>query len=189
MIRSPATDPMNPSSNLFLVGPSGAGKTSIGRRLAEHYALPFVDLDREIETHTGVDVTTIFEIEGEAGFRQREAALLETCSTRDGVVLATGAGAVLDADSRLHLHRRGFVIWLQASVEQQLERLSRDRQRPLLAGVDRQQRLAAMAVVRNPLYADIADLAIPGRHEQVAPACSRTLQLLEAHWQRGRVPT
>lgn len=180
---------MNPSSNLFLVGPSGAGKTSIGRRLAEHYALPFIDLDREIETHTGVDVTTIFEIEGEAGFREREAALLDACSAGDGLVLATGAGAVLDADSRRRLSQRGFVLWLQASVEQQLERLSRDRQRPLLAGVDRQQRLAAMAVARNPLYADIADLALPGRHEHVAPACTRALQMLDTHWQRTRAPT
>jgi shikimate kinase len=180
---------MNPSSNLFLVGPSGAGKTSIGRRLAEHYALPFIDLDREIETHTGVDVTTIFEIEGEAGFREREAALLDACSAGDGLVLATGAGAVLDADSRRHLSQRGFVLWLQASVEQQLERLSRDRQRPLLAGVDRRQRLDAMAVVRNPLYADIADLALPGRHEHVAPACMRALHMLDMHWQRTRVPS
>jgi shikimate kinase len=176
---------MNPSSNLFLVGPSGAGKTSIGRRLAEHYALTFLDLDREIETHTGVDVATIFEIEGEAGFRQREAALLAECSSGAGVLLATGAGAVLDADSRRHLRERGFVIWLQASVEQQLERLSRDKQRPLLAGVDRGQRLAAMAATRDPLYRELADLVVPGRHEHVAPACTRALQMLDAHWQRA----
>ena len=87
---------MNPSSNLFLVGPSGAGKTSIGRRLAEHYGLTFLDLDREIEEHTGVDVATIFEIEGEAGFRHREAAMLAECSGRESVLLATGAGAILD---------------------------------------------------------------------------------------------
>jgi shikimate kinase len=174
---------MNPSSNLFVIGPSGAGKTSIGRRLAEHYGLAFIDLDREIEAHIGVDVATIFEIEGEAGFRQREAALLAECSDGEDLLLATGAGAVLDADSRRHLRQRGFVIWLQASVEQQLERLSRDKQRPLLAGVDRQQRLTAMAAVRDPLYRELADLVVPGRHEHVAPACTRAMQLLDAHWQ------
>ena len=94
---------MNPSCNLFLIGPTGAGKTSIGRRLAAHYGLPFVDLDQEIESHCGVPVSTVFDIEGEAGFRQRERALLDSCSQRRGVLLATGAGAVLRLGSRVRL--------------------------------------------------------------------------------------
>ncbi|HET7664271.1 MAG TPA: shikimate kinase [Rhodanobacteraceae bacterium] len=174
---------MNPSPNLFLIGPSGAGKTSIGRRLAEHYALPFTDLDGEIEHHTGVDIPTIFDIEGEAGFRQREAALLDTLSDTDGIVLATGAGAILDERNRQRLAERGFVLWLDASIEQQLERLSRDQHRPLLAGVDRRRRFADMADVRTPLYRSIADVRITGRNESVAHAFHRILDTLAAHWQ------
>src|SRR3569623_1516762 len=124
---------MIPSCNLFLIGPTGAGKTSIGRRLAAHYGLPFLDLDQEIERHCGVDVRCVFEIEGEAGFRQRESALLDTLSTSAGVLLAIGAGAVLDPDIRRHLAVRGLVLWLYTTVEQQLERLARDTKRPLLA--------------------------------------------------------
>lgn len=175
---------MNPSCNLFIIGPTGAGKTSIGRRLAVHYGLPFVDLDQEIEAHTGVDVGTVFEIEGEAGFRARESALLDECSRRRGVLLATGAGAVLAAHNRLQLMERGYVVWLQASVEQQLERLQRDSQRPLLAGTDRHARLQDMARTRSPLYHDIADLTIPGEHGSVATASERCIQLIDRHWQR-----
>lgn len=175
---------MNPSPNLFLIGPSGAGKTSIGRRLAEHHGLPFVDLDSEIESHTGVDIATIFDIEGEAGFRQREAALLDTLSREDGIVMATGAGAILDARSRQLLAERGFVLWLDASVEQQLERLLRDQHRPLLAGVDRRQRFIDMAAVRTPLYKTIADLHFAGHSEAVARAFTRAVDALDAAWQR-----
>ncbi|MDA3914349.1 shikimate kinase [Oleiagrimonas sp.] len=175
---------MNPSSNLFLIGPSGAGKTSIGRRLAEHYGLIFLDLDREIEEHTGVDVSTIFEIEGEAGFRQREASMLAQCSEREGVLLATGAGAILDPKSRRLLHQTGFVVWMQASVDQQLQRLQRDRARPLLVGVDRNARLTAMAAQRNPLYQEIAELDIPGHNERTSRAFARCVRRIEAQWQR-----
>lgn len=173
---------MNPSSNLFLIGPSGAGKTSIGRRLATHYGLPFLDLDHEIEEHTGVDVATIFDIEGEAGFRQRETALLDELSTQDGIVLATGAGAILDADNRRCLGEHGFVLWLDASIGQQLERLSRDHQRPLLATPNRKQRLSDMAVIRAPLYQATADLHVSGRSESVEHATVRTLRALDAAW-------
>ncbi|MGP1666958.1 MAG: shikimate kinase, partial [Rhodanobacter sp.] len=108
---------MNPSCNLFLIGPTGAGKTSVGRRLALHYGLQFIDLDHEIEQHTGVDITTIFEIEGESKFRQRERFLLAQFSHYTGVLLSTGAGAVLDSANRQILVERGYVVWLKASVE------------------------------------------------------------------------
>lgn len=180
---------MNPSPNLFLIGPSGAGKTSIGRRLAGHYALPFIDLDNEIEKHTGVDIGTIFDIEGETGFRQREAALLDALSRDAGTVLATGAGAILDADNRRLLTERGFVLWLDASIEQQLQRLSRDQRRPLLAGVDRRQRFAGMAAVRTPLYRNTADLRIDGRDEPVAHAFNRVAKSLANAWQPSRIHT
>jgi shikimate kinase len=175
---------MNPSCNLFIVGPTGAGKTSIGRRLAAHYGLHFIDLDQEIEHHCGVPVSTVFEIEGEAGFRQRESTLLDECSQRHGVLLATGGGAVLAADNRRHLRERGFVIWLQASVEQQLERLARDTKRPLLAGVDRRERLENMSLARVDFYREVADLAIPGEFEGVPAASERSIGLIDQAWQR-----
>lgn len=173
---------MNPSPNLFLIGPSGAGKTSIGRRLAEHYALPFVDLDGEIENHTGVDIATIFDIEGEAGFRQRESERLDALSRGRGVVMATGAGAILDATNREHLATRGFVLWLDASLEQQLERLAQARNRPLLDGVDRRRRFTDMATIRTPLYRATADRRLEGHSEPVGHATARAIDALTGIW-------
>ncbi|HEX7814470.1 shikimate kinase [Dyella sp.] len=175
---------MNPSCNLFIVGPTGAGKTSIGRRLAAHYGLRFIDLDHEIESHCGVDVATVFEIEGEAGFRQRESMLLDDCTRHEGIVLATGGGAILAETNRRWLRERGYVIWLQASVEQQLERLARDTKRPLLAAGDRRAKLEAMAQVRGSLYEHSADLAIPGELEGVPAASDRCVLLIDQSWQR-----
>jgi shikimate kinase len=175
---------MNPSPNLFLIGPTGAGKSSVGRRLAAHYGLSFIDLDQEIERQTGVDIPTIFEIEGEAGFRQRESLLLDACSARAGVLLATGAGAVLDGANAEKLAARGFVVWLQASIEQQLERLERDTHRPLLAGTDRRARLQSMAETREPLYRRIADLTVCGGGSTIATAAERCIDLIDHHWQR-----
>lgn len=173
---------MNPSSNLFLIGPTGAGKTSIGRRLAARYNAPFIDLDTEIEVRTGVDIPRIFEEEGETGFRQREATLLDELSQLRGVVLATGAGAILDAVNRQHLATRGFVLWLDATLTQQLARLALDRTRPLLATPDRAQRLQTMATTRTPLYRQTADLRVPGHDEPVDTACARTHAALATCW-------
>ncbi|GGA34622.1 shikimate kinase [Dyella nitratireducens] len=177
---------MNPSCNLFLIGPTGAGKTSIGRQLAARYGMPFIDLDQEIERVTGVSVTTIFDIEGEAGFRRRERAMLEECSGRRGVLLASGAGAVLDPANRRTLAERGYVVWLQATVPVQLQRLALDTSRPLLADADRHQKLEAMAAARTSLYAEITDLTVsPGPdNEGVAAASERCMALLEQHWNR-----
>ncbi|MBL8273498.1 MAG: shikimate kinase, partial [Xanthomonadales bacterium] len=132
---------MNPAPNVFLVGPMGAGKSTIGRRLARHFGLAFIDLDDELEARTGASVKLIFELEGEAGFRARESALLAELAQADGRLLATGGGTVLDAGNRALLRSRGFVVWLRASVAQQLRRLERDRKRPLLGGPDRRARL------------------------------------------------
>src|SRR5690242_8061931 len=101
---------MNPAPNLFLVGPMGAGKTTVGRQIAELFRMPFIDLDHEIEAHTGAAIGLIFEIEGEAGFRRREHAALADYAARNGIVLATGGGAILDSDNRRLLRSRGFVI-------------------------------------------------------------------------------
>ena len=175
---------MNPASNLFLIGPMGAGKTTIGRRVAEALALPFYDLDQVIEERNGASVALIFELEGEAGFRKRESAALDEFSAREGIVLATGGGAVLDAQNRRRLHERGFVVWLQANVDQQLTRLARDRKRPLLAAPDRRERLQQMAGVRGPLYAEIADLALQPDSECVPQAARELVQRLDSLWQR-----
>jgi shikimate kinase len=175
---------VNPSRNLFLIGPMGAGKTTVGRRLAAHFGLPFLDLDAEIEAHTGADVPLIFDVEGEPGFRRRESALLAECSAREGVVLATGGGAILDPGNRALLAARGFVVWLQTNVEQQLHRLERDRHRPLLQSADRRERLETMARARDPLYASIADLVVPSHAQTPAHAAEQIAQLLDVQWQR-----
>jgi shikimate kinase len=177
---------MNPSCNVFLVGPTGAGKTSIGRQLAARYGMPFLDLDQEIERHTGVAVSTIFDIEGEEGFRRRESALLDECSRRRGVLLASGAGAVLDPANRRHLAERGYVVWLQATVPLQLHRLAHDLSRPLLADTDRHRKLEAMAAARTSLYEEIADLIIPhgGEQEGIVAASERCIALIDQHWNR-----
>jgi len=176
---------MNPASNIILIGPMGAGKTSIGKRLAGLLDLNFVDADHRLEEVTGVAVPLIFECEGEAGFRQREAQLIqELCQGRNQLI-ATGGGAVLSPDNRRQLQANGFVVYLQVTVEQQLERLSRDRSRPLLAGGDKREKLLKLAEVRHPLYLEIADLVFQSKDNQVANAVASLHQQLINHWQRA----
>lgn len=148
--------------NIFLVGPMGAGKTTIGRRLAELRLLHFVDSDHEIESRTGVDIPYIFEKEGEAGFRRREKQVIADLVLQQDIVLSTGGGAVLDADNRRALAAHGFVVYLHASVEQQLARTARADNRPLLQNAaDRRAVLSQLLSVRDPLYREIADLVLP----------------------------
>src|SRR5450755_3361720 len=179
---------MNPAPNLFFVGPMGAGKTTIGRGVAELLGLPFHDLDHEIEAHCGAAIPLIFDIEGEAGFRQRETALLAELSAQADVVLATGGGAVLAPENRQLLQARGFVVYLETTVDEQLSRLARDRKRPLLAAPDRRERLLALAAEREPLYRQIADLIVPaGPRKSTAQVAQRLAAELGSCWQRGRV--
>ena len=178
---------MNPATNLVLVGPMGAGKTSIGRRLADAFGLAFVDADRDIELRTGAAVGTIFECEGEAGFRARERAALATLLAADGQVVSTGGGAVLDADNRRCMRARGYVVHLQVSVDGQLQRLARDRTRPLLQRDDREQVLRQLATARAPLYAEVADLTFDTEGMNSADAAIALARLLEGRWQRGAV--
>ena len=146
--------------NIFLVGPMGAGKSAVGRYLARTMHLSFVDSDDEIESRTGVDIPFIFEKEGEAGFRKREAVVINDLSKMDGVVLATGGGAIVDADSRSHLGGRGFVVYLFTTVDQQVSRTRKGRERPLLENSDPRAILEELLAIRDPMYREIADLVV-----------------------------
>jgi shikimate kinase len=158
---------------LCLVGMMGAGKTTVGKRLARRLGWSFVDADRELEARLGVPVQTIFELEGEAGFRRREAALVEELTHREHTVLATGGGAVLDPANRAVMAARGRVVYLRASVGDLWHRLRRDTVRPLLRAPDPRARIEQLVAERDPLYREIAHLVIDtGRQpvEQVVEA-------------------
>jgi len=145
---------------LFLVGMMGAGKSTVGRLLAQRCGLEFIDCDRELEARSGVAIATIFEVEGEQGFRRREAALIDELTQRPGVVLATGGGAVLAEENRQRLRGRGLVIYLRASVDEILRRTQRDRARPLLQTANRRGRIAQLLAEREPLYEEVAHVSV-----------------------------
>jgi len=153
--------------NIFLIGPMGSGKTAVGRYLARLLDYPFLDSDHEIEQRTGADIPLIFEREGESGFRHREREVIAELSARQRIVLATGGGAVLDADTRRALKSRGWVAYLETSVTQQAERAGRTRHRPLLQGTDPTRRLDELLQQREPLYREIADLTVSTDHRRV----------------------
>ncbi|WEK31335.1 MAG: shikimate kinase AroK [Candidatus Pseudomonas phytovorans] len=146
--------------NLILVGPMGAGKSTIGRLLAKELRLLFKDSDKEIELRCGANIPWIFDKEGEPGFREREQAMIAELCELDGVVLATGGGAVMREANRLALRRGGRVIYLHASVEQQVGRTARDRNRPLLRTANPEATLRALLEARDPLYREIADVVV-----------------------------
>lgn len=146
--------------SLFLVGPMGSGKSTIGRLLAKELKASFKDSDKEIERRCGADIPWIFEKEGEQGFRDREAAVLADLVRLPGLVLATGGGAVLREANRRALAQGGRVIYLHATVEQQVKRTARDRHRPLLQTADPGAVLRELMKVRDPLYRQIADLVV-----------------------------
>ncbi|WP_150305310.1 shikimate kinase AroK [Pseudomonas saliphila] len=146
--------------NVFLIGPMGAGKSTIGRLLAKEIGYPFKDSDREIEARTGADIPWIFDVEGEEGFREREEAMIAELVKEDGIVLATGGGVVMREANRNALGANGLVVYLRTSVEQQLQRTAKDRQRPLLQTPDPEKVLRDLMARRDPLYSEIADLTI-----------------------------
>lgn len=151
---------MKVPNNIFLIGPMGAGKSTVGRQLAKTLNMEFVDCDREIEQRTGVTIAIIFEVEGEEGFRKRERDMIEQLTEREGIVLATGGGVVLDEDNRSRLRTRGFAIYLNAPIDLLVERTARDRQRPLLQTGDPKEKLVALATEREPLYQQVADMVV-----------------------------
>mgnify|MGYP003633999265 FL=1 len=138
----------------------GAGKSTIGRLLAKELKYPFKDSDREIEARTGADIPWIFDVEGEEGFREREEAMIAELVNEHGIVLATGGGVVMRASNRQALSASGLVVYLRTSVDQQLQRTSKDRQRPLLLNADPERVLRELMAKRDPLYREIADIII-----------------------------
>lgn len=164
--------------NIFLVGMMGAGKTTLGRALAQRLHLRFVDTDRIMVERTGVPVTTIFEIEGEEGFRKRESALLAEVAESDSQVIATGGGAVLASENREVMRRRGTVIYLRAQVEALWERTRHDTTRPLLATPDPRATLASLLEKRDPLYRDAAHLIVDTGAQSAAVLVNRVLSAL-----------
>jgi shikimate kinase len=165
--------------NLFLVGPMGAGKSTIGRQLAEALGYEFADSDQDIQRRTGVDIPTIFEFEGEAGFRARERQAIEELTEADGIVLATGGGAVMLAENRQRLAARGYVIYLHCSAEQQHARTARDRNRPLLDTPDPLAKLQALMAEREPIYRQVADMVVSTERRGTASVVKEILRRLE----------
>lgn len=145
---------------VFLVGPMGAGKTTIGKYLAQQLNLQFADTDTEIEARTGADIPWIFDVEGEEGFRTREQQAVEEMTLWDNVLLATGGGVIMRQENRRVLAARGFVVYLHATVEEQVRRTHRDRRRPLLQTGDPEQILSDLMDIRDPLYREISDHVI-----------------------------
>jgi 3-dehydroquinate synthase len=175
------------NNNIFLVGLMGAGKTTIGRLLARRLNMTFIDSDHEIEARTGASIPWIFEIEGEASFRRREADMIRELTAQRGIVLATGGGAVLNPDSRALLAERGTVIYLRATVGSILQRTSHDKNRPLLQTADPRKKLEDLTSQREPLYREIADLVIDTGRPNVQSMVQTILdQLAAIHEARAR---
>jgi len=166
-------------TSIFLIGPMGSGKTAVGRALSRTLGLPFHDSDAEIERRTGVDIPFIFEKEGEAGFRAREREAIEALTRLEGIVLATGGGAVLASENRRHLAERGTVVYLETSVRQQADRVRHGRNRPLLQQPgDIAERLGALMDVRSPLYGEIADVTVSTDGRRVPAVVEEIMRFL-----------
>ena len=165
--------------NVFIVGPMGAGKTTVGKLLADELGLEFLDSDKEIEDRTGADIGWIFDVEGETGFRKREAAMIDELTARSGVLVATGGGAVLLEENRKRLVSRGTVIYLNAPLEQQIERTSRDRTRPLLRDGEPGDVLAALQEDRGPLYHEVADFTFTADRRSAKALAQEIARALE----------
>lgn len=172
----------NSSNNVYLIGPMGSGKTTIGQRLAKKLNLEFLDNDHQLQEQTGASVNLIFDLEGEEGFRKRETAMLKKLVAQKNVVVATGGGTVLSPENRELLSRTGTVVYLRTSVTQQIRRLSRDKTRPLLQSGDRKEKLFRLAKERNPLYEDLAHITFQSRNRGLDAATEALYQQIMAYW-------
>jgi shikimate kinase len=151
---------MAEQQNIFLVGPMGAGKSTIGRTLSEMVNLEFLDSDSVIEQRTGADIAWVFDVEGEEGFRKREEAVIDDLTAMNGIILATGGGAVKNANNRRHLASRGIVVYLETSVEKQFARTGRDKRRPLINNDTPLETLEKLSKEREPLYREVSDIVV-----------------------------
>ncbi len=167
--------------NIILVGPMGAGKTTIGKQLAQQSGRDFYDSDREIEKHTGANIPLIFELEGEEGFRKREKNTLIELTQKQDIVLATGGGAVLDSDNRALLTKYGFVIYLSAPLTQLFNRTNKDRNRPLLQTENPRKKLEEIIATRDPLYREVADIVIETDDKPVRNVVKNILSIINDH--------
>ncbi|PHS24064.1 MAG: shikimate kinase AroK [Methylophaga sp.] len=167
------------SGNIFLVGPMGAGKSTVGRQLAKSLGRDFYDSDKEIEKRTGVSISWIFEMEGEAGFRSREQKVLDDLTSLKDIVLATGGGAILAEENRRYLRSRGQVIYLSASVEQLFRRTAKDKNRPLLQTADPKLQITELLALRDPLYREVADIELRTGDQSISHVVSGLINKLE----------
>lgn len=165
--------------NLILIGPMGSGKTTVGKQLAKRTRMDFVDSDHIIEDRCGVSISTIFDIEGEAGFRKRETKVLAELCERSGIVLATGGGAITVEENRILLRKSGFVIYLKTSIETQLARTQKNNNRPLLENVDAEKRLEDLMQERGVLYEQEADLVVTSGERIVSKVVDEIMAAVE----------
>ena len=162
--------------NIFLIGLMAVGKSTVGGQLAQSLKMPFFDADSEIESRTGAEISWIFDVEGEEGFRNREAAVIDELTQQEGIVLATGGGAILREQNRRHLAARGIVVYLDSSIEKLIARTRRDTKRPLLQSA---QTLQDLKRKRDPLYAEIADHRVMTDHRGAGVMTRKILKLLD----------
>ena len=172
---------MKAADNVFLIGPMGAGKTTVGRCLARLLEREFVDLDAEIEARCGADIPWIFDVEGEQGFRDRETMLLQEMVVRPGLVVATGGGVVLRGENRRTLQGGGHVVYLAVSPRELYERTRNDQHRPLLQVPNRREVIERLVGERDPLYREIATLVYGGRRKSARGAAEEIARLIAAH--------
>ncbi|QJC28296.1 shikimate kinase AroK [Enterobacteriaceae endosymbiont of Plateumaris braccata] len=167
--------------NIFLIGPMGAGKSTIGRQLANQLNMEFFDSDEEIERRTGADINWVFDVEGESGFRKRERKIINEITIKKGIVLATGGGSVTSKETRKYLSSRGIVVYLKTTIEKQLIRTQRDKKRPLLNNQNKPaiEILQNLAKKRNPLYKEIADIIIKTDKQNAKIVTNQLINLLE----------
>ncbi|OOH88477.1 shikimate kinase I [Pasteurellaceae bacterium 15-036681] len=165
--------------NIFLIGPMGAGKSTIGRQLAQMLNMDFLDSDSVIEERAGADIDWIFDIEGEAGFRKREEKIINELTQAQGLVLSTGGGSVISKDNRNVLSARGIVVYLETSVDKQFERTQRDKKRPLLQTEDPYQTLVELAKMRNPLYEEIADITLQTDEQSAKVVATHIIEMMD----------
>jgi len=172
---------MKHKPNIFLIGPMGAGKTTMGRQIARRLNMDFEDSDHAIEAHTGVDIPLIFEKEGEVGFRKREMTVIDDLTQQSQLVLATGGGAVLAKENRQHLKNRGIVIYLHSDIKHLLERVRHDKKRPLLQTADPAATLRKIMQIREPLYRETADIIINTGQQSIRAVINVMLDKIKAY--------